>query len=265
VHPDLHWLRPPEDKKSILIEQVRELVAYLSLTSHGGHGKVAILEPASSMTGNAANSLLKTLEEPPGDALLILVADRPGRLPATIRSRCRQISVPLPPEKTSLEWLNRIQPGANWAIALREAGGAPLAALALNERLEQTSAMSRDFGEIAERRVSPIDVAGRWAKEDPDFVLDWLCRRVQQCIHQASHSSGGLAGSGVADSVLNRIDRRNLFCYLDIINGLRGRQAGSFNVQLTLESLLIDWARGLAGCQTPWTGSTEALGPSGTG
>ena len=46
--------------------------------------------------------------------------------------------------------------------------------------------------------------------------------------------------------MLKRMDRRNLFCYLDTINRLRGQPAGSYNVQLTLESLLIDWANGLA-------------------
>ena len=52
------------------------------------------------------------------------------------------------------------------------------------------------------------------------------------------------------------MDRPNLFCYLDIINRLRGQPGGSYNVQLTLESLLIDWAEGLAACglQTPTDG-----------
>ena len=52
----------------------------------------------------------------------------------------------------------------------------------------------------------------------------------------------------VVDSVVKRMDRRNLFCYLDIINRLRGQPVGSFNVQLTLESLLIDWAGDLLDC-----------------
>jgi hypothetical protein len=52
----------------------------------------------------------------------------------------------------------------------------------------------------------------------------------------------------IEDSVLQRMDRRNLFCYLDIINQLRGQPGGSYNVQLTLEGLLIDWAGGLRDC-----------------
>ena len=62
-HADLRWVSPPEDKQAIGIDQIRELVADLSLTSYAGAGKVAVIEPANAMTANAANSLLKTLEE----------------------------------------------------------------------------------------------------------------------------------------------------------------------------------------------------------
>ena len=69
-HADLRWVATPDDKQAIGIEQIREIVGSLSLTSYEGRGKVAVIDPASAMTINAANSLLKTLEEPPGDTLL---------------------------------------------------------------------------------------------------------------------------------------------------------------------------------------------------
>jgi DNA polymerase-3 subunit delta' len=247
-HADLRWLSPPDDKHTIGIEQIRELVADLSLTSYGGGGKVAVIEPANAMTANAANSLLKTLEEPPGDALLILVADKTGRLPATIFSRCQRINVPVPPVSESLAWLDRLQPATSWPRALRAAGNAPLVAIIESERVEATEAMSRDFAALSTKRASPLDVAAKWARHDPEFVLDWLCREVQRCIYSASGATSAQAERAAADSVLKRIDRRNLFCYLDIINRLRGQPAGSFNVQLTLESLLIDWAGDLLDC-----------------
>jgi DNA polymerase-3 subunit delta' len=97
-HADLHWVAPLEDKEAIGIEQIRGLVNAFSLTSYEGAGKVAVIEPANAMTNNAANSLLKTLEEPSGTALLILIADRAGRLPATIFSRCQRLDIALPGE-----------------------------------------------------------------------------------------------------------------------------------------------------------------------
>ena len=245
-HADLHWIAPLDDKQNIGIEQVRELVAELSLTSYEGHGKVAVIEPANAMTHNAANSLLKTLEEPPGDAILVLVADRVGRLPATIFSRCQRIDVALPGTAEGLAWLDQLQPGADWRTALRLAGGAPLAAIGALDELDTHAKMSREFAGVARGRVSPLEVAAAWTKLDTAFVLDWLAGRVQEAILLASGGAQSPATPAIDESVLKRMDTRNLFCYLDIINRLRGQPKGSFNVQLTLETLLIDWSEGLA-------------------
>ena len=245
-HADLQWLEPPEDKQGILIDQVRELVRNLQLTSYEGRGKVAVIEPANTMTNSAANSLLKTLEEPPGDALLILVADRIGRLPATVFSRCQRIDFAPPGEAQGLAWLDRLQPGARWAEALRVAGNAPLAAIAALDTLDTLATMSRELTAIGAGQLSPIEVAERWSKQEAGFVLDWLARQLQQGALALGGGRDRAPGLTIDDSVLKRMDRRNLFCYLDRINRLRGQPKGSYNVQLTLESLLIDWAEGLA-------------------
>jgi len=245
-HADLHWLEPPEDKQGILIDQVRELVGNLQLTSYEGRGKVAVIEPANTMTHSAANSLLKTLEEPPGDALLILVADRIGRLPATVFSRCQRIDFAPPGESRGLAWLDRLQPGARWAEALRVAGNAPLAAIDALDTLDTLATMSRELTGIGSRQLSPIEVAERWSKLEPGFVLDWLARQLRQAALALAGGRDRAPGLTIDESVLKRMDRRNLFCYLDRINRLRGQPKGSYNVQLTLETLLIDWADGLA-------------------
>lgn len=248
-HADLHWITPPEDKEAIGIEQIRALVHELSLTSYEGEGKVAVIEPANAMTGSAANSLLKTLEEPPGDALLILIADRLGPLPATVLSRCQRIDLAPPPEAEALEWLNQLRPGASWAEALRVAGGVPLAAIDALDALETSVGLARDLAALSKGNGSPIEVAGRWAKIAPDYVLNWMAQQVKLAIIATSAGRERAAGLAIDDSVLRRMDRRNLFCYLDIINKLRAQAKGSYNVQLTLESLLIDWAGGLRNCR----------------
>lgn len=245
VHADLRWIRPPEDKHTIGVDQVRELVAEVGLTSYEGRGKVAVIEPADAMTTNAANSLLKTLEEPPGDTLLVLVADRPGQLPATIFSRCQRLNVRLPGESEALAWLQKWQPGSHWAEALNDGGSAPLAAIDALQRLELMASMRMELAAVGEGRAGPLEIAERWSKEDPRFVLGWLGRQVQACILRLHAGPGAGVPATVPESVLERIDRKNLFCYLDIINGLRSQPAGSYNVQLTLECLLIDWAQRL--------------------
>ncbi len=247
-HPDVRWLEAPEGKQAIGIDQIRELVGELNLTSYEGGGKVAVIDPANAMTTNAANSLLKTLEEPPGDTLMILIADRTGHLPATIFSRCQRLNFAPPPLAEGLAWLERMQHDKDWAEALRVAGGAPLVAIAALQQLDTSNAMGRDFAAVAGGRASPLEVAARWAKIEPAFVFDWLARHVQSAAKMASGCRNSLTGLAIDESVLRRMDMTKLFCYLDIINRLRGQSAGSYNIQLTLEALLIDWSEGLVNC-----------------
>lgn len=248
-HPDLHWLTRLPEKHTIIIDQVRELIGDLSLTSHAGRGKVAVIEPANIMTNQAANSLLKTLEEPPGDALIVLVVDRMSRLPATILSRCQRMPITAPDTGSALEWLNSVRPGQPWAAALAEAGGAPLAAIDALERLDESQQMASELKGIAARRLSPVDVAERWTKQHPEQALDWLGRQVAGCIRRRNGGAAAGDSAVIDDSVLQRMDSRNLFCYLDTINRVRGQASGSYNLQLTLEGLLIDWAEGLVNCR----------------
>lgn len=245
---DLHWLRPQEDKAALGIDAVRDLIADLALTSYGGRGKAAVIEPAEAMTASAANSLLKTLEEPSGNALLILVVDRAGRLPATVVSRCQRVQIGLPPAAESLAWLARQQPSERWPAALDLAALAPLRAFEAADRTDDATGMARDFAALANREGQPLATAARWLRLDSRFVLDWLCRQVEHAIRRSFGQAPGLHAA-TAESVLQHMDRRKLFCYLDIINRIRSQPEGSYNVQLTLESLLIDWADGLQDCR----------------
>jgi len=94
-HPDLHILEP--DGNSIKIEQIRAIQHELSLRPAEAARKVCLIEAAELMTTAAANALLKTLEEPRGDTLLILISSRPQRLLETIRSRCQILQFPRQP------------------------------------------------------------------------------------------------------------------------------------------------------------------------
>lgn len=112
----------------IKVSQVRELAAFLNLGSHRGRVRVALVHPAEDMNPNAANALLKGLEEPPAGAVFLLVSHRPARLLPTIRSRCVALPVPIPSRESALHWLagRTDQQAERW---LAYAGGAPLRAL----------------------------------------------------------------------------------------------------------------------------------------
>ena len=88
-HPDVKILRP--EKKSIGVDEIRDLIGYLAVRPYEGGRHIAIIEQADKLTVNAQNALLKTLETPPGDAMFILISDAPGTLLPTILSRCQSV------------------------------------------------------------------------------------------------------------------------------------------------------------------------------
>ena len=121
--------RAAKPSMEIKVDQIRELADFLNLGSHRGRRRLALVHPAEDMNANAANALLKGLEEPPPGAMFILVSHRPASLLPTIRSRCIAVPVALPPRPAALKWLESqgVKDAARW---LAYAGGAPLRALA---------------------------------------------------------------------------------------------------------------------------------------
>lgn len=111
----------------ITVDQVRALADFLNLRSHRGALRIALVYPAEDMNANAANALLKGLEEPPAGAMFLLVSHRPARLLPTIRSRCVAIAVPIPSRETAIAWLKE-QGAENPEKWLSYAGGAPVQA-----------------------------------------------------------------------------------------------------------------------------------------
>jgi DNA polymerase-3 subunit delta' len=129
LEPEILWPEPPEKPSRIIkIEQIRELAGFTYMTTHRGGLRIVLLHPADDMQPPAANSLLKSLEEPPAGVIFLLVSHHPDRLLATIRSRCVALPVPVPPRDSALTWLagQGVKDAGRW---LAYAGGAPLRAL----------------------------------------------------------------------------------------------------------------------------------------
>jgi DNA polymerase III subunit delta' len=115
-HPDLRTVARSVNPKTgklrneIIVDDIREAVAFLRLTPAEGGWRVIIVDGAEDMNRNAANALLKVLEEPPPRAVLLLVTHAPGRLLATIRSRCRRLDLKPLPAATLIELLSTRMP-----------------------------------------------------------------------------------------------------------------------------------------------------------
>ena len=128
THPDLKILQP-KDSSEIKIQQVRDTINFISQTSQRGGRKLIIVSPAEALNNNSANALLKVLEEPSDNTLLILVSHQPALLMATIRSRCHILKFNRPTPDVSIAWLESKNIRASAKELLRIANNIPLRAL----------------------------------------------------------------------------------------------------------------------------------------
>ena len=242
-HPDLHRVFPEPDKRTIGIEQIRELSQTLAMKAFRGAAKAAVIEPAEAMTPAAANALLKTLEEPAEQTYLFLISHQPERLLPTIRSRCQGLAVAAPPASEIASWLGLDRPEHP---VMTIAGRSPLRAAALIQRDkdQQLSKLENQLQGISARRIDPRDVAEQWARQDTDLALEWLIGRMERAIKLRA------AGSGDSKAVTpERMDSlhnawlalppRALFERLDAAQRLLDRLGSGINVELALHGLLL--------------------------
>lgn len=171
-HPDFSIIGPDPESKlgQISVAQVRELSGQLALSSYEGRGTVVLLDPADALNRNAANALLKTLEEPRADAHLILLSAAPSLLPATIRSRCQKLVVPAPDRAGALAWLVEQKPEHRdrWPAVLEMLGVAPLEALAADvpKLLAMREDIQRLLAEARQGRIDVVRTAEAWARDE---------------------------------------------------------------------------------------------------
>lgn len=255
-HPDFHEITLEEDdrgklRKQIVVDQVRELSAKMSLTARQGGWKLALIQPADAMNVNAANSLLKTLEEPPQRSLLLLVSSRPASLPPTIRSRCQQLPVPRPAATDTVEWLSQ-QDVPQPELALAYARGVPLRASALAKSgfLQQRAPMLQRLAAVQARGASAVTVAGELESQDVARVIEFV-DAVTEDLARLRQTGGDLSRLRNPDllnslkTLAERVDLRALHRYREALADARRLGDSSVNPRLLLESLLLPWASGM--------------------
>lgn len=251
THPDRIRLAPDPDGKSqeIRVDAVRDMIEGEARSAHRGQCKVILIEPADQLNRAAANSLLKTLEEPSSQTVMILVSAEPNRLPATIRSRCQCLTMPLPTEAEALAWLSPRVGEADPRQLLQLASGAPVRALAYRDGDLGAQREERFAGfEAVLRGVrDPIAEAGAWNALESRLSCHWLSSWVSDLLRLvADRDCAQLANPdkrAVLLSLAQGLDAAELHRVLQRIFRARAVVDTTINKQLLLESLLIELAQ----------------------
>jgi DNA polymerase-3 subunit delta' len=249
-HPDLLLVTPKEESKlqQITVDDVREACEQLVMTSYEGRGSVAVITPADALNHNAANALLKTLEEPRPRLHILLVTTRPSSLPATILSRCQRLKITPPPRADVLAWLQAERPSPDWPAALDAVGGAALDALegdpaGLRQLRDDTWRLLR---EALKGSLDVVRTADAWSKDALPLRLNcietYLTRRVLEGPELLGHPVEVRAGAHLSGPDLE-INVASALGLLDAVKELRQQAGTTLNKALAVERLLWRFSR----------------------
>ena len=235
-HPDRIDVTVEPDRREIVIDQMRDLIHSVGLTARLGRYKVVTVEPAEKMNRHAASTLLKTLEEPPGDTVFILVSSNPSLLLATVRSRCQMLDFPVADHVVAVEWLRGRVPDPEAALALSR--GAPVRAVELYRGgvTELRSGLVRDLDALL-AGGDPITIAARWKDLGRAAVSLWLIDIIEERLRESVRRDTGAGRQGDAGPM----HFSHFLAMLDRCLEVRGAvlSRSNANEQLVLERLAL--------------------------
>ncbi|MNS69290.1 DNA polymerase III subunit delta' [compost metagenome] len=226
-------------------------------TAQLGGRKVVLIEPVESMNINAANALLKSLEEPSGDTVLLLVSHQTSRLLPTIKSRCVQQACPLPGEAMSLQWLAQALPDCSEderVELLTLAAGSPLMAVSLQSQgvREQRAQVVEGVKKLLKQQQSPTQLAEEWKSIPMLRLFDWFCDWSSLILrYQLTQDEAGLGLTDMRKVVQYLAQKSAQGKVLEIQDWILAQRQkvmskANLNPALLLEALLVQWA-GLPG------------------
>lgn len=192
--------------------------------------------------------MLKTLEEPTDNTVLVLVCASPARLPATIRSRCQQLRITVPEARLAEAWLTERLPGVDAGRYLQLAGGAPLEALRLAEGqvIEARREQLQSLVDVLEGKAEPLAIASVWGRDEQLQPVLWLRDWLMDLLRiRMTGSTGSIRSVDLEDLLARlapRLDPRELFRQLEQINQALRIRDGILNRQLMTEEILLSWA-----------------------
>jgi len=189
ANPDFIQISLLEDKQQIGVDQIRALSEFLHYSRSYNTNRVVILSPVERMNLNAANSLLKSLEEPSAHTVIILVTAKISQLLPTIKSRCQLFNVATPSKDESIHWLQLHQDPHEQSIPvdaevlLEMTGNKPLRAINISqEDIDNRNQFFQDLSAVINHQITITEMAKKWEKQDFETLLNWQISLIQKTI-----------------------------------------------------------------------------------
>ena len=197
------------------------------------------------MNVNAANALLKTLEEPPQNSIIFLISDRADTLLPTIKSRCQIWKFNLPSHEHAVQWLNQQDALSNWGSLLNLAGQRPLMALEMHQSGlgDSRTHFYQDLSQLLAGTSKVTNISRKLQDEPLERLVMWLqawCADLVRC-----HYDNQPVTLENADfrrslhSLVGRVDLHLLFRFMDKLIELRRFSSAPLNKRLFIEDMLI--------------------------
>ena len=252
THPDVITVSRAVDKTSISVEQIRQLVSQLSLKPQYAGYRIVLFQAADSMNSNAANALLKCLEEPSERSVLILITDKPSKLPATILSRCQQLTLSKPDASLASAWLQQQQPeldSQQRQNLLQLAQGAPYLALsyAKTDVLTLYNRCFKTWIALAKQQSHPVLIAEEWHKLPNAMLLNWMALWLLDLLKCRFHAEAqALYNPNLASDLLPLAQTLSATAVIKFYDQLLAQQKQihtPINKQMLFEALLIQWVQ----------------------
>jgi len=252
THPDYIFISPAEAGKAIGIDVIRQLTSKLALKPQFETYRVVLINPADCLNNASANAFLKYLEEPTERTCLILVTDRPLKLPATIRSRCQKLYVTASDEVQMTTWLKQQGVSDHIDLLLKMTQGSPLLAKQLSENsvLGVRGDCFKQWLKVARGDDNLVSIAEQWAKFDKEtleLLIFWLIGWVMDMIKLSSHKQAtdiiNIDLKSSLQETAKQLNLKQLYQYYDSLLLSQQRLDTQLNKQLMFEDILIQWSK----------------------
>ena len=249
THPDYFEIEPEDKSKAIKIDQIRKVGEAMAATAQQGGYKVVLLSTAEQLNVNAANALLKNLEEPASDTLIILISHVSSLVMPTIKSRCQQMLCPTPNTEQSQQWLAQLGYSQEALTALHFSAGAPLLAKALlsDNELDVVKRFVADISTALMPDSALMTLAESWLDIELSRIIDWWLQALTIMLKPLNRGSDAINQQAPFLQTLTQqiasMDSKAAFHFYDRLLDIKRAhiRGANFNKQLLIEELFLDW------------------------